>query len=114
MPIRNEGETPYLMVNFPDRKQFDQLYKKVYGDNKDKYWNILTKRSQGASLDEAGKPYALSRERVRQIEAKFIRLVGIAYWKEVNYTIGVMQHFEQNIFSMLEKQGTILPVGDSH
>ena len=114
MPIRNRGETPYLMVNFPDRKQFDQLYAKVYGDNKDKYWNILTKRSQGASLEESGKLYALSRERVRQIEAKFIRLVGGAYWTEVDVNIGLTQHFEQNTFLMLEKQGTSLPEDGNH
>ena len=68
VPIRGRGETPYLMVAFPDRELFNKLFAGVHGDNRDKYWNIVNTLSAGSTMQEAGKPYALTRERVRQIE----------------------------------------------
>ena len=113
VPIKGRGDTPYLMVNFPDRELFNKLFAGVHGDNRDKYWNIVNLLRSGAFMREAGKPYALSRERVRQIEAKFIRLVGGAYWAEVDTNIGLTQYFSQDTFSMLETQGTNPPEGDN-
>jgi hypothetical protein len=112
--IRGRGETPYLMVNFPDREMFDKLFSRVHGDNREKYWNILKNRSLGMTLADAGKPYNLCRERVRQIEAKFIRLVGDAYWIAMDANIRLMQHFSQNTFSMLEMHETVQHEGGSH
>lgn len=106
VPIQGRGETPYLMVDFPDRELFNQLFARVHGGNRDKYWNILNSLKNGATMAEAGKPFSLTRERVRQIEAKFIRLVGGAYWTEVDVNIGLTQHFGQNTFSMLEMHET--------
>ena len=106
MPIKGRGETPYLMVDFPDRELFNKLFARVHGNNKDKYWSIVNCLKNGATMQEAGKPYSLTRERVRQIEAKFIRLVGGAYWTEVDTNIGLTTYFAQDTFSMLEKQET--------
>lgn len=114
MPIRGRGETPFLMVDFPDRELFNKLFARVHGNNRDKYWSIVNCLKDGATMQEAGKPFALTRERVRQIEAKFIRLVGGAYWTKVDISIGLTQHFSQDIFSMLEKRGTSLPEDGSH
>ena len=104
MPIRGRGETPFLLVAFPDRELFDKLFAGVQGNNRDKYWNIVNTLSAGATMQEAGKLYTLSRERVRQIEAKFIRLVGGAYWTEVDTNIGLTTYFGQDTFSKFEMQ----------
>ena len=67
---------PYQLVDFPSRKVFDSLYSQWVGaQSRDKYWQVLTRRAAGAMLDEAGRPYGLTKERVRQIEAKFLRLM---------------------------------------
>lgn len=104
--IRGRGDTPYLLVEFPSRELFNQLYGRVNSVNQEKYWNILKNRSLGLTLADAGKPFALTRERVRQIEAKFIRLVGSAYWTEVDNNISLLQHFGQDTFSGLEMHET--------
>ena len=89
MPIRGRGETPFLLVAFPDRELFDKLFAGVQGNNRDKYWNIVNTLSAGATMQEAGKPYALTRERVRQIEARFIRAVGDKYWRELESSLEI-------------------------
>lgn len=80
VPIETGDLTmPYKLVDFPSREDFDKLLKKVAPANRDKYWFILKKRSEGATLSEAGSLYNLSRERVRQMEAKFIRLLRLSF-----------------------------------
>lgn len=67
---------PYELVAFPSREVFESLYRKSVGaSQRDKYWEVLTKRAAGATLDDAGRSYGLTKERVRQIEAKFLRLM---------------------------------------
>jgi transcriptional regulator of heat shock response len=77
VPLRNNNPSsnaPYLLVEFPNQSVFRELYRKgITDETLSKYWNILQSRLKGSTLDEAGRPYGLSRERVRQIEAKFIR-----------------------------------------
>ena len=114
VPIRGRGETPYLMVNFPNKNKFERLYGKKNIYKHHIYWEIVNKLKNGSTLSDAGKPYKLTRERVRQIEAKFIRLVGEYYWKELDHSIGLTQHFSQDTFLMLEKRGTSLPEDGSH
>jgi hypothetical protein len=80
VPIKGHGDTPYLLVDFPTKEVFHSLYSgHVPLENQERYWDILQRRTAGATLEAAGKPYAVTRERVRQIEAKFIRLVGERY-----------------------------------
>jgi hypothetical protein len=75
VPIRISGSTsPYLLVEFPDKGTFRSLYRASITDaTVEKYWVILKARAGGATLQEAGFFYGLSKERVRQIEAKFLR-----------------------------------------
>lgn len=75
VPIRVIGSTsPYLLVEFPDKGTFKSLYRANIADaTVEKYWVILKARAGGATLQEAGFFHGLSRERVRQIEAKFLR-----------------------------------------
>ncbi len=75
VPIRVSGSTsPYLLVEFPDKGTFKSLYRARIADaTVEKYWVILKARAGGATLQEAGFFYGLSKERVRQIEAKFLR-----------------------------------------
>jgi hypothetical protein len=114
VPIQGKGETPFLLIDFPDRKLFDNLFAKVHGDNREKYWNILRNRSLGSTLVEAGKPYALTRERVRQIEAKFIRLYGQEYWKGIESNLSILSGFSKKVALMTEMQQTDLPSDDNH
>lgn len=80
VPIRWHGDTPYILVDFPSKTAFIDLYSRsVRKENILKYWKILKARANGATLEEAGKPYGIGKERVRQIEAKFIRLLGDNY-----------------------------------
>ena len=114
VPIQGKGETPFLLIDFPDRKLFDNLFAKVHGDNREKYWNILRNRSLGLTLVEAGKPYALTRERVRQIEAKFIRLYGQEYWRGIESNLSILSGFSKKVALMTEMQQTNLPSDDNH
>jgi hypothetical protein len=78
VPVRtNNPQYPVEMFPFPTKKHFCSLYKKsTRPETLDRYWKILCRRVKGYTLAESGKPYGLTRERVRQIEAKFIRLFG--------------------------------------
>lgn len=86
VPIRNSTQheaTPYLLVDFPTRAEFEAMYARHKDQAlKDRYWDILQHRSQGKTLEQSGKPFGITRERVRQIEAKFQRKVCEKYWSQ--------------------------------
>lgn len=84
VPIFIGGSTPYILVDYPTKREFDYMYYKTDSDVRDRYWAILKSRRQGKTLLESGKPYGLTRERVRQIEAKFIRKVGERYFERLS------------------------------
>jgi hypothetical protein len=67
--------TPWVLVPFPTREEFDEMYKRSEPNMRDKYWQMLIERGEGASLADLGKRWGLTRERVRQIEAKFLQRV---------------------------------------
>jgi hypothetical protein len=94
VPIKNSTQheaTPYLLVDFPTRAEFDVLYSKHNSvDLKDRYWEILTYRSQGHTLKECGNLFGLTRERVRQIEARFQRLVGVSYSTQTEASLAIL------------------------
>ena len=73
-----DPDMPYRIVDFPSREEFDTLLRRINPDNRDKYWAILKKRADGATLSQAGQDYGLTKERVRQMEAKFLRLMRLA------------------------------------
>lgn len=114
VPIRGRGETPFLLVDFPTKEEFTKLYRKLHGDNLEKYWCVVNMLKDGATMQEAGKPYALTRERVRQIEAKFKTLVYYKYWHDVESNLEFSQHFSQDTFSKLEMQETSQHADGSH
>jgi hypothetical protein len=79
---------PYTLVEFPARDKFDGMFhKSVNLVTLDKYWNMLKYRTQGSTLADAGKAYGLSRERVRQIEAKFLRKMRFLHSLETSSNI---------------------------
>jgi hypothetical protein len=79
VPIQTgDPNMPYRLVDFPPRDEFDKLLKRVAPANRDKYWEILKKRASGSTLAQAGGLYNLTSERVRQMEAKFIRLLRLS------------------------------------
>jgi hypothetical protein len=81
VPLRVGGETPWLLVPFPTREEFNAVYTRLIVEKSgDKYWKILSARSQGYTLEAAGAPFNITRERVRQIEAKFQRLM-LSKWR---------------------------------
>jgi hypothetical protein len=75
VPIWAGGETPWRLVEWPTRKTFDAMWGKSPLELVERYWVILKARSGGSTLAEAGGPFNLTRERVRQIEARFQRLM---------------------------------------
>ena len=79
VPVYMGGDSPYILVDFPNKEAFFQLFKRTHdpGSN-EKFWEVLTKRAAGATLSQAGEPY-MTKEGVRRIEARFLRLVREAY-----------------------------------
>lgn len=83
VPIEVGGETPWLLVPFPTREEFNALYTPLVVEKSgNKYFEILTARAKGETLDGAGAPFNITRERVRQIEAKFQRLMAQKWRRE--------------------------------
>jgi hypothetical protein len=113
VPIQGKGETPFLLIDFPNKEVFKKTYKGNF-KNIEMYWDIVNRLSSGMTMVEAGKPYALTRERVRQIEAKFIRLYGQEYWKGIESNLSILSGFSKKVFSMTEMQQTDLPSDDNH
>jgi DNA-directed RNA polymerase sigma subunit (sigma70/sigma32) len=75
VPIFVGGNNPYKLVDFPTKEVFFSLYKNR-DDLKEKYWQMMRLRAEGHTLNEVGSRYGVTRERVRQIEARFLRLLA--------------------------------------
>lgn len=77
VPIYTGSDTtPYVLVAFPSRRDFPKLYRyKMTKEQADRDWELLRCRAAGESLSEAGARYQLSKEGVRKIEAKFMRMM---------------------------------------
>ena len=110
VPIRNSTQneaTPYLLVDFPTRTEFDVLYSKHKSVAlKDQYWQILNHRSQGHTLAESGQPFGITRERVRQIEARFQRLVGESYRTQTEAILTMLSAHPLAVESFLNSEIT--------
>jgi hypothetical protein len=113
VPIQGRGETPFLLIDFPSMELFKKTYK-GHTRNIEMYWDILNRLSSGMTMVEAGQPYALTRERVRQIEAKFVRSLGQAYWDGIEADLSILSGFSKTVASMTEMQQTSLPSDDNH
>jgi hypothetical protein len=86
MNLRNAGgmvpiwtddkERPWKLVPFPDKERFAQIMsdgRRGPGVDIERYWSVLTKRATGANLTETAREFGITKERVRQMEAKFLR-----------------------------------------
>lgn len=78
VPVRTNDKTnPYKLIPFPKRDEFDTILgNRIKQEAKNKWWEVLQSRANGATLQEAGHPFSIQRERVRQMEAKFLRLMS--------------------------------------
>lgn len=82
VPVFVGGDAPYKLVDFPSRAEFDRLFKSNSKLLRDKYWLVLKMRSEGHTLQSVGGTHTLTRERIRQIEAKFLRKVSTSLMTE--------------------------------
>lgn len=84
VPVYVGGESPYILIDFPNKEKFFELFKRThYPGSKEKFWEVLTKRAAGATLAEAGKPY-MTKEAVLKVEARFLRLFREAYLEKLS------------------------------
>jgi hypothetical protein len=113
VPIQGRGETPFLLIDFPSMEVFKKTYK-GHTRNIEMYWDILNRLSSGMTMVEAGQPYALTKERVRQIEAKFVRLLGQDYWEGIESNLSLLSGFSKTVSLMTEMQQTSPPSDDNH
>ena len=80
IPIQTGNDRhPIMLVDLPDRELFDSLFKHLRPEGKERYWNILTERLSGKTLTEVASARGVTKERVRQIEAKILRVLSIHY-----------------------------------
>lgn len=80
IPIQTGNDRhPIMLVDLPDRELFDSLFTHLRPDGKDKYWDILTERLSGKTLTEVASARGVTKERVRQIEARILRALSIHY-----------------------------------
>ena len=78
VPVFVGGDAPYRLVDFPSREIFDEMFKRNNSTLREKYWNVLKMRADGHTLKYTGETNILTRERIRQIEAKFLKKVADA------------------------------------
>jgi hypothetical protein len=87
VPIEVGGDSPWLLIDWPSREVFEALWgKRTPQANIEKYWAMLVIRKDGAKLSEVGAKFSVSRERVRAIEARFLRLMKEHYLRQ---TLGI-------------------------
>jgi len=80
IPINTGNDRhPIMLVDLPDRGLFDSLFKYLRPEGKDKYWDILTERLSGKTLTEVASSRGVTKERVRQIEARILRVLSTHY-----------------------------------
>jgi DNA-directed RNA polymerase sigma subunit (sigma70/sigma32) len=65
---------------------------------------MLNHRSQGYTLAECGKLFGITRERVRQIEARFQRLVGNSFSTQFEANLSTLSRFQQRVELFLDSE----------
>lgn len=74
--LTGHPDNPILLVDFPTFEEFSKLYgHRVSIGSRIRYYELLSARVKGATLEDAGQLAGVTRERARQIEAKFLRLM---------------------------------------
>ena len=93
VPIRTttDPSSPYTLIPFPDREAFFAAYKKDHlhtvDESIEKYFQMAKLRSDGATLAEIANTFGLTKERARQVEAKFVRVMSESWRSETSSTI---------------------------
>lgn len=71
-----DPDHPIKLVPFPTRAEFDALLGTgVKAENKGRQFEMLKARAAGATLPELAKKHGVTRERIRQIEERFLSLM---------------------------------------
>lgn len=94
VPIETGSDThPYVLVALPSREVFPTLYQYKMGDaTADKHYDMIRRRATGASLAEVAGAHRVTKEAVRKVEAKFMRIMRLHYLKETSSGIGSQQN----------------------
>ena len=72
----DDPDLPIRLTDFPSWEEFEGLYgNRVSAENRARYYSMLKDRAAGATLTDAGRKAGVTKERVRQVEAKFLRLM---------------------------------------
>ena len=80
VPVEVGGDSPWRLIEWPSRDVFEALWSsRTPPANIEKYWAMLVLRKDGAKLREVGAKFSVTRERVRAIEARFLRLMKAHY-----------------------------------
>ena len=80
VPILSSGKDTIHLVDFPSWEDFSVMYSKYVSAAKlARNYDILRDRASGLTLAEIKDKHFVSRERARQIEAKFLRLMQRAH-----------------------------------
>lgn len=77
VPIQTGDPThPWMLVDFPAWEDFQNLWgHQIQKSNLPRYYELLKARAGGASFADVARAQGITLERVRQIEAKFLRLM---------------------------------------
>jgi hypothetical protein len=70
-----DAKHPIELVDFPEWGTFEKLYAHLSADGRARDFEMLSARIKGSTLEESAKIGGVTRERARQIEARFLRLM---------------------------------------
>jgi len=91
---------PIMLVDPPERGLFDLLIgKRINAQRRDIYWKVLHDRLAGQTMKEVGDANGITKERVRQLEAKMVRLLS--------------DHYRSELASEIDLPETIRPLNDN-
>jgi hypothetical protein len=76
----NNPDSPIRLVDFPTKEVFNSLFgSRVTAQHLERYYLIMQVRLGGSTLRQIANTTGLSVERIRQIEAKFLRALAKHY-----------------------------------
>jgi hypothetical protein len=81
VPLRTTNpDSPIRLVDFPSKKIFNALFgNRVTAANLERYYLIMQGRLSGLTLKQLAITNGISVERIRQLEAKFLRVLAKYY-----------------------------------